>query len=116
MVEQLGSVTAVLDAIALNAAGIGRSHGADPKVQVNTMHAAKGLEFSCVIAPAWEEGLFPFDSRNAADIDEARRLAYVTMTRARDSFYITVCRKRPNRGAIRPSRFLADAQINNPMA
>ena len=31
----------------------------DEKVNVMTMHAAKGLEFNTVFLPGWEEGLFP---------------------------------------------------------
>lgn len=111
MLLQLGNLRAVLDAISLNAQGLGRSQGADPKVQINTMHASKGLEFSCIIAPGWEEGHFPYDTRNTDEIVEARRLAYVTMTRARDTFLTTVCRRRPGKGNLVPSRFLSEAGI-----
>ena len=31
----------------------------DEKVNIMTMHAAKGLEFESVFLPGWEEGLFP---------------------------------------------------------
>ena len=31
----------------------------DEKVNIMTMHAAKGLEFDVVFLPGWEEGLFP---------------------------------------------------------
>ena len=57
------------------------------KVTIMTMHAAKGLEFDHVFLPGWEEGVFPsqrsLDEGGLASLEEERRLAYVTITRAR---------------------------------
>ena len=59
-------------------------------VKVMTMHAAKGLEFSVVFLPGWEEGTFPskrsLDEENG--LEEERRLAYVAITRAKQRLYI----------------------------
>ena len=57
------------------------------KVNVMTLHGAKGLEFESVFLPGWEEGLFPhqraLDEDGLAGLEEERRLAYVGLTRAR---------------------------------
>jgi len=48
------------------------------RVQLMTLHKAKGLEFPHVFLPAWEAGVFPPDY---GDPVEERRLAYVAITR-----------------------------------
>lgn len=74
-----------------------------PRVQIMTLHKAKGLEFPHVFLPAWEEGTFPSDY---GDPDEERRLAYVAITRAMRRATITYCGFR--RGPARPSPFIED--------
>ncbi|QJB55150.1 UvrD-helicase domain-containing protein [Pseudodesulfovibrio sp. zrk46] len=71
------------------------------KVQVMTLHAAKGLEFDAVFMPACEEGILPFAGMDLLTakvtltpgrgerFDEERRLMYVGMTRARRNLYIS---------------------------
>ena len=62
------------------------SDGAEDKVSIMTLHAAKGLEFPAVFLPGWEEGLFPsqrsMDESGQKGLEEERRLAYVGITRA----------------------------------
>ncbi len=65
-------------------------------VSLMTMHSAKGLEFDTVFAIGMEQGIFPsqrsFDSQE--DMEEERRLAYVTITRAKRHLYLMQCRNR----------------------
>jgi DNA helicase-2/ATP-dependent DNA helicase PcrA len=54
-------------------------------VKLMTIHAAKGLEFSCVFAAGLEEMLFPsaLSINSREELEEERRLFYVVITRAR---------------------------------
>ncbi len=70
----------------------------DEKVNIMTMHAAKGLEFETVFLPGWEEGLFPhqksLEEKGDLALEEERRLAYVGITRAQKKAYISFAMKR----------------------
>ena len=87
----------------------------DDAVTLMTLHAAKGLEFPVVFMVGMEEGLFPSarDELNEAAMEEARRLCYVGMTRAKEQLYMTYAQSRrlygrdPQYNA--PSPFLEDA-------
>ena len=80
------------------------------RVQMMTLHSAKGLEFPHVFLMGMEEELLPH--RNAVDegnVEEERRLAYVGITRAKRTLAITLARKRKQYGELvecSPSRFL----------
>ena len=85
------------------------------KVNIMTMHAAKGLEFEIVFLPGWEEGLFPhqksLDEKGDFALEEERRLAYVGVTRARKEAYISFATQRAWHGEWMdslPSRFVND--------
>jgi DNA helicase-2/ATP-dependent DNA helicase PcrA len=70
----------------------------EDKVNIMTMHGAKGLEFGTVFLPGWEEGLFPsqrsLDEKGRAGLEEERRLAYVGITRAKRRAFISFAQNR----------------------
>jgi DNA helicase-2/ATP-dependent DNA helicase PcrA len=79
--------------------------------QLMTLHSAKGLEFPLVFLVGLEDGLFP--SQKSLDepgrLEEERRLAYVGITRARDTLILSYAETRRLHGMEtynRPSRFL----------
>jgi DNA helicase-2/ATP-dependent DNA helicase PcrA len=83
------------------------------RLQVMTLHAAKGLEFDTVFLPGWEEGVFPsqrsLDEGGERALEEERRLAYVGITRGRKHVVISHAANRRIYGnwtSSIPSRFL----------
>jgi len=72
------------------------------KVNLMTIHAAKGLEFDAVFLPGWEEGLFPhqksLEEKGDLALEEERRLAYVGITRAKKKSFISFVENRMYRG------------------
>ncbi len=87
----------------------------DDRLNLMTMHAAKGLEFDTVFLPGWEEGLFPsqrtMDENGLAGLEEERRLAYVGLTRAKKRARIFFAANRRIHGSWQnalPSRFLSE--------
>jgi len=74
------------------------------KVQIMTMHGAKGLEFETVFLPGLEEGILPFAGMDmllgkpgedgGLDMDEERRLFYVGLTRAKSMLFLSHCASR----------------------
>jgi len=85
------------------------------RINLMTLHAAKGLEFNTVFLPGWEEGLFPsqrtMDENGLAGLEEERRLAYVGLTRARQRIRVSFAANRRMRGSWQsalPSRFITE--------
>ncbi|MCL4119233.1 UNVERIFIED_CONTAM: hypothetical protein GTU68_060384 [Idotea baltica] len=81
-------------------------------VQMLTLHASKGLEFSQVFIIGMEEDILPHRSSVENNtIEEERRLAYVGITRAKQNLTCTFAAKRKQYGNIiscLPSRFLSE--------
>ena len=80
-------------------------------VKLMTIHAAKGLEFSCVFAAGLEEMLFPnaMAINTREELEEERRLFYVVVTRAKQRLWITYANTRYRFGQLvqnEPSRFI----------
>ncbi len=87
-------------------------------VVLMTIHAAKGLEFRHVFLAGMDEGIFP--GRNAmnfpAEIEEERRLAYVAITRAKETLTALSAMRRLLFGQTfygQPSRFLREMPPDN---
>lgn len=82
-------------------------------VKLMTIHAAKGLEFSCVFAAGLEEMLFPnaMAINTREELEEERRLFYVVITRAKQRLWITYANTRYRFGQLvqnDPSRFIEE--------
>jgi DNA polymerase III epsilon subunit family exonuclease len=99
LVDRLRSTT-VADGVGelLDMAALSTSEGptvdAD-RVNLLTFHSAKGLEFSHLYVIGVEDNELPgWNARTLNEINEARRLLYVAMTRAKDRLTLTHCRQR----------------------
>jgi DNA helicase-2/ATP-dependent DNA helicase PcrA len=84
----------------------------DNAVQLLTIHRSKGLEYKHVYVLGAVDGSLPHDyaldayrDGDSAPLEEERRLAYVAMTRAKESLYVSVPQMRRGRTAY-PSRFI----------
>jgi uncharacterized protein (TIGR00375 family) len=119
--RQHGSWAGLLNHISLESE-LEQIRSSAQKVQIMTLHGAKGLEFDAVFLPALEEGILPFVGTDIltgkvqhleirSDVDEERRLFYVGVTRARQRVYLSHSRERKIFGHTlrgRPTRFLKD--------
>jgi DNA helicase-2/ATP-dependent DNA helicase PcrA len=75
------------------------------RVNLMTIHAAKGLEFDTVFIAGLERGLLPHArslEQGEGELEEERRLFYVAMTRARRRLVLSACRTRRRRGLVQP--------------
>jgi hypothetical protein len=99
------------------------------RVQILSLHAAKGLEFGVIFMPSLEDGLLPFagpelltgklEKGQSVDMDEERRLFYVGLTRAKDALFLSFANRRMLYGRelrLKPSRFLESLPAEGPGA
>lgn len=78
------------------------------KVQLMTIHSAKGLEFEDVFVIHANEGEIPHQNAEKKDeIEEERRLFYVALTRAKNNLCISYITQK-NGNSIKPSRFVEE--------
>jgi DNA helicase-2/ATP-dependent DNA helicase PcrA len=120
--EQFESLEAFLEHVSL-VMELENDEGATDRINLMTLHAAKGLEFQTVFLPGWEEGLFPsqrtLDEKGMAGLEEERRLAYVGLTRAKKRVFVSFAANRRVHGQWQsaiPSRFigeLPEAHVDN---
>ncbi len=111
--EDYPSLTAFLEHVSLVMDN--DASDASEKLTIMTLHAAKGLEFDNVVLVGWEEGVFPsqraLDEGGSKALEEERRLAYVGITRAKQTATIFHAANRQIYGqwtAAIPSRFISE--------
>lgn len=64
-------------------------------VTVTTIHGSKGREFDTVYLPGWDQEIFP-GTKQGADLEEERRLAFVGITRAKNKCVVMHAHSRRN--------------------
>lgn len=105
-----------LDEISLMQEMIKQDDQTTQRVNMMTLHSAKGLEFNTVMLVGLEEGLLPSNqSIGQENVEEERRLFYVGITRAREKLFISHSKYRNTFGKLdqqRPSRFLQEIPKN----
>ncbi len=83
-------------------AGKDEEDSEEGKINLMTIHSAKGLEFDVVFIAGVEENIIPhqrsLEENDAGsyeeNLEEERRLFYVALTRAKMKLYLTVCQQR----------------------
>jgi DNA helicase-2/ATP-dependent DNA helicase PcrA len=73
------------------------------RLNLSTLHSAKGREFSVVILFGMDAGRIPRKGATDVEIKEARRLFYVGFTRAEDEIHMVY-------SSARPSPFVTEVQ------
>jgi DNA helicase-2/ATP-dependent DNA helicase PcrA len=91
-------------------------------VSIMTMHQAKGLSADAVVVAVAEDEYLPGRAMGT-EVDDERRLLYVSLTRARHYLYVTHCNRRtgaqqrsgrsPNRQDRRLTRFLSGGPVRS---
>lgn len=89
------------------------------KITLMTMHLAKGLEYPIVFISGLEEGIMPhfraIESVDEREMEEERRLMYVSVTRAKEILYFTYAANRRIFGQSeysQVSRFIGESPKN----
>ena len=90
--SQTGSIEGLIRAISVASDDIEQEID-DDKVNILTMHRAKGLTAEAVIIAAAEDEYIPGRAQGE-EIDDERRLLYVSLTRATHNLFVTYCDKR----------------------
>lgn len=73
------------------------------RINLSTLHSAKGREFGVVVLFAMDEGRIPWNNVSASQRQESRRLFYVGFTRAKNEVHMIYT-------ASRPSPFVAEVR------
>ncbi len=112
LADYLNSVTLSTDIDDINS---------EDAVTIATIHASKGLEYTCVFVAGLDQDILPIarSKNDDAELEEERRLMYVAVTRARERLYLTRAMSRylyGRREHMVQSQFLKEAQaVLSPM-
>jgi len=90
-----------------------RDNNISKKLNLMTLHAAKGLEFDAVFIAGCEENLMPHSRSiySLPELEEERRLCYVGLTRAKKYLWLSFVKSRGlwgERNEVLPSRFVME--------
>lgn len=90
-----------------------RNNENSKKLNLMTLHSAKGLEFDAVFIAGCEENLMPHSRSiySLSELEEERRLCYVGITRAKKYLWLTFVKSRGlwgERNEVLPSRFVME--------
>ena len=66
------------------------------RINLSTLHSAKGREFSLVFMFAMDNGRIPWRNVDAKQVMESRRLFYVGFTRAKEELHIVYTNGQPS--------------------
>jgi DNA helicase II / ATP-dependent DNA helicase PcrA len=82
------------------------------RLQLLTIHGAKGLEWPIVFVTGLEEGTLPHERSliDAGGVEEERRLCYVALTRAAEKLFLSWAATRVRGKQAKPSRFLGEIE------
>jgi len=105
-----------LDTVTLIESGYEFQDSATKKLNLMTIHAAKGLEFGIVFVVGLEDGLLPHSRsvESLEQLEEERRLLYVAITRAKDQLFLSWAKRRMVYGRTQyslPSQFLTESHL-----
>ena len=94
-----------------------RDNSNSKKLNLMTLHSAKGLEFECVFIAGCEENLMPHSRAiySLPELEEERRLCYVGFTRAKQYLWLLFTKQRTlwgERNETTPSRFVMELPQN----
>ncbi len=94
-----------------------RDNNASKKLNLMTLHSAKGLEFDAVFIAGCEENLIPHSRAiySLPELEEERRLCYVGMTRAKKYLWLLFAKSRGlwgERNEVLPSRFIVELPLH----
>ncbi len=93
LVSEPVDLAGLLNALSVSPADM-EQHIEQGKVNVLTMHKAKGLTAKAVFVVAAEDELNPGRADTADEIGDERRLLYVSLTRAKHHLFMTYCQRR----------------------